>query len=136
MNRESNPPSKSALREQERREYQQHYWQQYRRSHRRVYGRLSSEEYAAIDARAKEAGRSAWQQIKAESESYASGKHVPPQEVEERLTELIVHFRRIGNNLNQMAKEMHARGKLPHCEAFNERLDELEREIKKWVHGS
>ena len=112
MNKDSNPPEPHVDedRREEKRRYHQQYWSQYKKVRRRVSGTLSEEEHAEIERRAEEAGRAVWKQIHAEAEAYARGEYLPSKDIEERINELIVQLRRIGNNVNQIARALNTDG--------------------------
>ncbi|GAB6044340.1 hypothetical protein JCM17961_50280 [Endothiovibrio diazotrophicus] len=114
------------------REYRQRYWERFRETHKRVYGTLTLEEYAAFQQRAESAGRAVWAQIQAEAEAYARREYLPPQEIEVRLSELVVQLRRIGNNVNQIAHTLHGDGTLRASDLARS-LDELERLVRHFV---
>ena len=93
--------------EAQRAAYRREYWQKYSKRVRRVYGTLTPEEYAAIAARAaacQEGRPSIWRQLRDEAFTHAKGEALPPAEVLAEQRRLIVELRRIGNNMNQLAK--------------------------------
>lgn len=98
-------------REAERTEYRRKYWQEYSKKVRRVFGVLSQQDHAEAKARADEHGRSVWAQIWAEAEAYRSGRRDPSPEVAANQEQLISELRRVGNNLNQLAKLGHIEAK-------------------------
>lgn len=133
MNKKPPPPNEDDAHRTERmRVYRQRYWERFRETRKRVFGTLTTEEYAEIERRAEEAGRAVWAQIHAEAEAYARGEYLPPKEVERRITELIVQLRRVGNNLNQIARELHTDGDFSQPD-FVRNLESLEALIRMFV---
>ena len=90
--------------------YRKRYWQRFHKTRKRVYGTLTVEQYAEIEQRAEDAGRAVWTQIHAEAEAYARGEYLPPKDIEEQISELIIQLRRIGTNVNQITREFHQEG--------------------------
>ena len=74
---------------------------------KRIFGTVTPEEYAAVKERAEEACRSVWGQVWAEAQAYRNGQILASGEVAEQQRQLIAELRRIGNNLNQLAKLGH-----------------------------
>jgi len=97
--------------EAERAEYRRKYWQEYSKKVRRVFGVLSQQDHANVKARADEHDRSVWAQIWAEANAYRAGERDPSPEVTANQEQLIAELRRIGNNLNQLAKLGHIEAK-------------------------
>jgi len=85
--------------EAERTEYRRGYWQEYAKKVKRVFGTLTPEDHAEAKERAEANGRSIWGQIWAEACAYRAEQVLP--------TPLIAELRRIGNNINQLAKLGH-----------------------------
>jgi hypothetical protein len=129
---ETSPAADDTPRTERMRVYRQRYWERFRETRRRVYGTLTAEEYASLEQRATEAGRAVWSQIHAEAEAYARGEYLPPKDIEERIGELIVQLRRIGNNVNQLVRESYREGELDHRD-FIAQLQELESLIRVFV---
>ena len=98
------------------RQYRAAYWERFSQTRKRVYGTLTVEEYERIEARAKEAGRAVWSQIHAEAEAYARGEYLPTKTIEEQIGDLIAQLRYIGNNINQITRDMHTEGTLDSSE--------------------
>ena len=99
--------AREKAREAERAAYRRRYWQTYARRTKRVFGVLSPEDHADVQARAEKHDRSVWGQIWAESVAYRRGQVLPTPEIEAHQRRLIAELRRIGNNLNQLAKLGH-----------------------------
>jgi len=93
--------------EQERASYRRQYWQGYTKKVKRIFGTVSPSEYQAAKQRADEAGRSVWGQIWAEAKAYRHGQTLDTGEIAEQQRELVTELRRIGNNLNQLARLGH-----------------------------
>jgi len=93
--------------EQERASYRRQYWQGYTKKVKRIFGTVSPSEYQAARQRADEAGRSVWGQIWAEAKAYRQGQTLGTGEIAEQQRELVTELRRIGNNLNQLARLGH-----------------------------
>ena len=126
------PPHDDDERRQEKRQYHHEYWRQYKKTRRRVTGTLTETEYAEIEQRANEAGRAVWTQIHAEAAAYARGEYLPTKEIDLRISELIMQFRRLGNNINQIARELNTDGGFDQPE-FVQNLEELETLIRAFV---
>ncbi len=98
--------------EAERADYRRRYWQKYSKRVRRVFGTVTPNEYAAIAVRAEatqDGEPSVWRQIWLESHAYVSGNTLPTAEIAEQQRELLAELRRIGNNINQLARLAHIR---------------------------
>lgn len=93
--------------ETERAAYRRTYWQGYAKKVKRVFGTVTPKEYEAVQRRADEAGRSVWGQIWAEAQAYRNGQDLANGEIAHQQRELIIEMRRIGNNLNQLARLGH-----------------------------
>ncbi len=126
------PPHDDDERRQEKRQYHHEYWRQYKKTRRRVTGTLTETEYTEIEQRANEAGRAVWTQIHAEAAAYARGEYLPTKEIDLRISELIMQFRRLGNNINQIARELNTDGGFDQPE-FVQNLEELETLIRAFV---
>lgn len=94
-------------REQKLTSYRRDYWQQYKKTHKRVYGTLTLQEYAHAKARADVHDLAVWEQIWQESQSYRNNNYLPDREIKDQISELCTELRRIGNNINQIAKKTH-----------------------------
>lgn len=132
---EEDPPAadeRTASRAARMRRYRKDYWERFRQTRRRVYGTLTAEDYARAEERAKEAGRAVWAQIHAEAEAYARGEYLPSKTVEDRISDLVVQLRRIGTNLNQITRAVHATGDVD-GDALLRRLAELEEHIRAFT---
>ncbi|PCH72290.1 MAG: hypothetical protein COC12_06395 [Rhodobacteraceae bacterium] len=97
--------------EADRAAYRRQYWQGYAKRVKRVFGSLTPEEYRATKDRAEEAGRSVWGQIWAEACAYRAGTVLATEEIADQQRQLIAELRRIGNNLNQLARLGHIRAR-------------------------
>ena len=106
-------------------EARKRYQDRVRKTHKRVYGTLTNDEYAQFQQRAEEARRAVWTQIQKEAEAYARGEYLPPQQAENRIAELVLQLRRIGNNLNQIARQLNTNGEFENPE-FLQQFRELE----------
>lgn len=89
--------------------YNRTYWQDYAKRHKRVFGTLSLAQYNQIKQTADQNHRTVWQQIWTESQAYRTKTTVPIQTLENGQQSLLIEIRRIGNNLNQLAKLGHIR---------------------------
>lgn len=107
MKKEDDQAPNPGSRSDKMRAYRRAYWDRFKETRRRIYGTLTTEEYERIEARAKEAGRAVWAQVHAEAEAYVRGEYLPSTDLEESIGKLITQLRRIGNNLNQIARELH-----------------------------
>ena len=93
--------------EADRADYRRKYWQGYAKRVKRVFGAITLQEYADLKKRAEAGGRSIWGQVWAESCAYCKNTIVPTQEIAQQQRQLISELRRIGNNINQLAKIGH-----------------------------
>lgn len=103
------PPTSKAELEAERlarrRAQKRRYWNEtFQKKKRRINGSMDVGEFKELQARAKQQGRSPWKQLLAESRAYRAGEYLPSEAVETELQALNVQCRKIGTNLNQMAK--------------------------------
>ena len=131
---DKDPPddAPTARREAKMQAYRKSYWERYRKTRRRVYGTLTNEEYDMLEQRAKVAGRSVWEQIHRESSAYAKREYLPGKSVEKKLVTLISQLRRIGSNLNQIAKEQHSGKPFDHRSSYYA-LEALEHAARTFV---
>lgn len=93
--------------EADRSSYRRKYWQGYAKRVKRIFGTVTCEEYGEVQERADEAGRSVWGQVWAEARAYRDGRKLATGEIADQQRELIIELRRIGNNLNQLARLGH-----------------------------
>ena len=126
------PDTPDEARAEKMRAYRKAYWQRFRKTRKRVYGTLSAQQYAALEERALAARRAVWTQLLAESESYAAGEYLPTREVETLLSELVAQLRRIGNNLNQLARAEN-RGREIDPQQLLLLADSLEQQIRQFI---
>ena len=91
--------------------YRREYWQGYAKRVKRIFGTVTRAEYEAAKLRADEAGRSVWGQVWAEATAYREQTVVPTSEIVDQQRELITELRRIGNNVNQLAKLGHVQAR-------------------------
>ncbi len=109
--------------------YRRRYWQKYKETHVRVFGTLTRSEHAQIKAVAEANDRPVWTQIWAESKAYRKAEFLPTPEIMARQDRMIAEMRRIGNNLNQLARLGHQR-QLPNGTASIEaEMEALEQAI-------
>lgn len=78
---------------------------------RRVNCTLMPEQYAQLALAAQCSGRAPAQYLRDAAFAYLEGRYLVPLDMEERLAELSVLLRGIGNNLNQIARRANAVGK-------------------------
>ncbi len=135
---EANDPAAELARTQA---YNRAYWQDYAKRHKRVFGTLTLQEYAEVKQTADDSDRTVWQQIWAESRAYRRGTVVPTPKLARGQQDLLMEMRRIGNNLNQLARLGHiqaqthgdsltAQGDDPTAVAVLRWCQQLERHIK------
>lgn len=122
------PPEKQARAEKDR-AYRQAYWADYKKKRRRVHGTLSPAEHAEIARVAEAAGRPIWTQIWAESQAYRAQAFLPNEDIERQIETLHVELRRIGNNLNQLAKTGNIFGRLRRPSAVMKQVEALEQTV-------
>ncbi len=108
--------------------YRRAYWQKYKETHVRVFGTLTKAQHNQIKSIADANDRPVWTQIWAESCAYRRAEFLAAPEIMARQDRMIAELRRIGNNLNQLAKLGHVRA-LPQgaasVEAEMEALEEM-----------
>lgn len=97
--------------EVDRAQYRRLYWQGYAKRVKRIFGTVTRAEYEAAKQRADEAGRSVWGQIWAEATAYREQTLLPTSEIADQQRELIAELRRIGNNINQLARLGHVQAR-------------------------
>lgn len=97
--------------EVDRTQYRRKYWQSYAKRVKRIFGTVTRAEYDAAKERAESAGRSVWGQVWAEATAYREQTLVPASEIADQQRELIAELRRIGNNINQLAKLGHVQAR-------------------------
>lgn len=122
-----------AEREERLAKYRRDYWQRYKAKHPRVYGTLTESEHAEIKAIAKANGRSVWEQIWLESCAYRQKKYVPSEALKDEIGQLYAELRRIGNNLNQIARRGNIFGRLSNSGATAEYVEQLENAVARFV---
>lgn len=105
------------------------YWQKYKKEHERVFGTLTNAQYAHIKAIAGANDRPVWTQIWAESCAYRRAEFLPTPEIMARQDRMIAELRRIGNNLNQLAKQGHVQRLAAGADSIVSEMEQLEREI-------
>lgn len=116
-----------------RAEKMKEYRAKYLKDRRRVYGVIGKAEYAKIAEIARRNGRSVWAEIWLEARAYRQGTYLPPREIEDRITELLVAIRRIGVNLNQIAKQQNKVRRLVAPAKTGAEIAEFERVIAEFV---
>lgn len=97
--------------EAERASYRRTYWQGYAKKVKRIFGTVTPDEHDAVKQRAEDAGRSVWGQVWAESQAYSAERTLATGEIAEQQRALVSELRRIGNNLNQLARLGHIRNR-------------------------
>lgn len=83
------------------------YWQDYKSRMRRVFGTISPKDHEDLLDRAENSGRPPFQQLWAESQAYLRGERVLTLNEAEQKRLMVSEMRRIGNNINQLAKLGH-----------------------------
>lgn len=126
-------PTEVLTPEERQRRYKQRHWQTYKTKRNRIYGTVLPEEYQEIQALAHTQGRSIWRQVWLESQAYRRQEFLPSSAVEEKIHGLYVELRRIGNNLNQLAKVANSRGHVENPELVRAQLQQLEVTIASFV---
>jgi len=91
--------------------YRRTYWQGYAKKVKRIFGTVTPCEYDAIKRSADDADRSVWGQIWAEAQAYRAERTLATGEIAEQQRALVSELRRIGNNLNQLARLGHIRNR-------------------------
>ena len=119
--------------EAERAAYRRQYWQGYTKKIKRIFGTVTPAEHQAVKSRADEAGRSVWGQVWAEAQAYRHGRNLASGEIADQQRQLISELRRIGNNLNQLARLGHIQNRkhgginLPEDSVVAEAMQQLAR---------
>lgn len=93
--------------ERQKAQYRRTYWQGYANRVKRIFGTVTRAEYEAAKQRADDAGRSVWGQVWAEATAYREERILATGEIADQQRELIGELRRIGNNINQLARLGH-----------------------------
>lgn len=88
-------------------QYRRDYWQGYKARVRRVYGTICPGEYEAIKSIAAQNETSVWQQLISDARAYRAGVVLAPKDILLAQDNLVGELRRIGNNINQLAKLGH-----------------------------
>lgn len=109
--------------------YRRRYWQRYKETHVRVFGTLTKAEHARIKAVADANDRPVWTQIWAESKAYRNAEFLASPEIMARQDRMIAELRRIGNNLNQLARLGHQRKLGSGAASIEAEMEALEQEI-------
>ncbi len=121
-------------REEKRRQYRKAYWQRFREDgKRRIYGTLTKQEHRDITALAKQNGRSVFAQIWAQSCAYRNQRFVPSKAIEKQIATLYIAIHRIGNNVNQVARETNGWGRLRRPAELMKQLAQLEASVEEFV---
>jgi len=119
----------------DRRDYQHQYWQNYRQKNRRVYGAISEKDYQLIKYLADQNDRGVWTQIWLESCAYRKGERLLSQRTEDELRSLKIEIRRIGTNINQIAKHSNGLKKLLQDRQLLKNLEALENQLENAVRS-
>jgi len=122
-------------------QYRRAYWQKYKKSHIRVFGTLTPSQHAAIKSIADANDRPVWTQIWAESCAYRKAEFLPNPEIMARQDRMIAELRRIGNNLNQLAKQGHVHAMPNGADDVAAQMEALEDQIlaftkQPWINPS
>lgn len=116
-----------------RKEYQKQYRKKYKTRKRQVSGYLSIKNFHDLEQRAKDGGRSKFQQLYQESQAYLNNHYLPNKVQLELQRQLIIEVRRIGNNINQQTKYINSFKKLVAQRQVFARLQELEQVINDFI---
>ena len=87
--------------------YQRNYWPEWIKRNKRVNGSLPNKEYIELETRAEASGRKPFWQLWAESRAYLSGERLATLDEAENQRLIVSEMRRIGNNINQLARLGH-----------------------------
>ncbi|SNZ20092.1 mobilisation protein (MobC) [Cohaesibacter gelatinilyticus] len=98
---------KELAKEANRTRYRRDYWQKWNKRKKRVFGTITNAEFADLQARAEISGRSVWGQVWAEACAYRRSERVLTLDEMEQQRLLVSELRRIGNNVNQLARLGH-----------------------------
>jgi|GEM_PF-1634845 len=92
-------------------QYRREYWQGYKGRVRRVYGTMTPAEFAALKSVADHNQNSVWKQLLSDARAYRAGVVIAPTDILLAQDNLVGELRRIGNNINQLAKLGHIHAK-------------------------
>lgn len=97
-----------------------------------VYGSMGHGEWEEMSAIARRSGRTVWQEVWCESKAWRRQRFLPTKDIEARIERLYIELRRIGVNVNQVAKAANAG--LPVDRAVTGReIAKLEQAISQFV---
>lgn len=88
-------------------DYMRQYRQQYR--HKRAYLTLDENLYRSWQQKAHKQGCSLAQFIRNCAEAYLNKKYLVPRNIAQQLQQLVLELRQMGNNLNQIARQVNTR---------------------------
>lgn len=117
----------------DRRDYKARHWQAYKAKRRRVFLTLSPQDYREVATIADAAGRSVAEQIWEESRAYRAQRFLPPREIEDRIRDLIIALRRIGDAVTETARDRGLMAKLLGERRLLEHLRAIEDEVRTFV---
>lgn len=83
-----------------RRAYEKGYWEK----HRQITVTVTLNKFEHLDQRAKPNGRTAGQQMLAQSDCYEKGEYLSPKVIEDRVKAIYFLIRNVANNINQLTK--------------------------------
>lgn len=109
----------------------------YRKEHRYINCVLTLEEYDVLKERAVSIGRKPTVYLREAAFAYMQARYLVPSGVEEQLSTLIAELRKIGGNVNQLAKRANRIQKLTVWDAVlaRERLNQLEDRVKAFIRN-
>lgn len=117
----------------DRRTYKARHWQSYKAKRQRVFLTLTQQEYREVAAVAQAAGRSVAQQIWQESCAYREQRFLPSGEIEERIREMTIALRRIGDAVAEIAQDRGVLGKLLGDHRLLEEVHSIEAEVRTFM---
>ncbi len=86
--------------------YQRHYRENYKKTKRRIGVTVTIDEYTLIQKLAGDL-RSVPAQLKAMAFAYHTQEYLVPPDIKKKLDEFVYHLLKIGNNINQLVREVH-----------------------------
>ena len=92
-------------------QYRRDYWQGYKSRVKRIYGTVTPSEYETLKSLSAANDKSIWEQLICDARAYRAGVMIAPKDVLLAQDNLIGELRRIGNNINQLARLGHVQAK-------------------------
>ena len=109
----------------------------YRKEHRYINCVLTLEEYDLLKNYAQASGQKPTVYLREAAFAYMGKRYLVPKDIEEQLKLLVVEIRKIGGNVNQVAKRANRMQKLMVWDAVRarERINQLEDRVKAFIRN-